>query len=418
MVDVCECSANWRVELTNLLTGAITHAIVPVSFEFETSYLEAGRGTITFNRRGTGSGLTSGYVSANDTFPGAVGIFFQRIAGGTATPDDPVNMFGGYVETMQGNSDGTITLGFAEMQKYLDSRLIRSDLVFTALDQKFIVRDLVMYARGANINGGSVDPAPALGIPLIAGFGGGLVIARDRTYLAADRTVIGDAIKNFMGILDGPIYRMDHHRNPTVGLTDGWYSEMFVGDTWTQASPAPFVTWHHLTDFTVNLDINEMANQIDAFGDPNADGTPRIATANSPTPFLPRWDAAPSFDGVTNLITLGQHASGYQDDYRDPAMNLQLVFSGLEYGTAAFDYTLSIDDLVPGNAVNIDIRSPNWTIEGGPDIPGAGTHIPHFGRVSVAVQPEGPEQVTVQTTVDSYPANMLSAPPDGCEDCG
>src|SRR3546814_13063639 len=77
MVDVCECAANWRVELTNLLTGAITHAIVPISFEFETAFLEAGRGSITFNRRGTSDSLDAGYVSAHDMFPGVPGIFFS-----------------------------------------------------------------------------------------------------------------------------------------------------------------------------------------------------------------------------------------------------------------------------------------------------------------------------------------------------
>lgn len=416
MVDVCECAANWRVELTNLLTGAIEHAITPVSFEFETAFMDAGRGSITFNRRGTSGQIDAGFIFANDLFPGATGIFISRIAGGAATPSDPVPMFGGFVETMQGNSDGTVTLGFAEMQKYLDYRLIRSDLVFTGISQNFIARDLVMYARGANINGGSVDPAPALGIPLIGGLGA-TAFNRDRTYLAADRPVIGDMLKQLIGVIDGPVYQMFHYRQPTVGLTDGWYSEMGFFDELTQPNPLKAITWAHLTDFTLNLDGNGLANQIDAFGDPNADGTPRISTANSPTAFLPRFDAAPAFQGVTNLITLGQHASGYQADHMDPALDLQCNFTGLEYGLAAGGPTLNLDDLVPGYNINIDINSPNWKIEGGPDVPGAGTHIPSIGRVSVAVGQEGPEQVTAQIIVDSYPANMLSPAPDDCLDC-
>lgn len=418
MVDVCECAANWRVELTDLLTGAIEHLIVPVSFEFETTFLEAGRGTITFNRRGETDTLEAGYVSANDMFPGATGIFFQRIAGGAATPHEPVNMFGGFIETMQGNSDGTVTLGFAELQKYLDYRLIRSDLVFTADQQTTIASNLVLYARGENIDGGSVDPAPALGIPLIGGAGGS-AFTRDRTYLAVDRPVIGDMIKQLIGVEDGPVYEMQHHREttPIVGLTENWWTEMGFFDELTQPSPAKFITWHHVTDLTLNVDGNGMANQIDAFGDPEPDGTPRISTADSATSFLARFDAAPAFSGVTNLITLGQHASGYQRDHMDPALNLQLNFTGLDYGTAAGDSTLSIDDLVPGRNVNIDIQSPNWTIDGGPDMPGSGTHIPSIGRVSVAVGQEGAEQVTVQIIVDSYPGNMLSAQPIDCVDC-
>jgi hypothetical protein len=418
MVDVCECAANWRVELTNLLTGEIEHSVVPISFEFETAFMEAGRGSITFNRRGNSPGLDAGFVSANDTFPGATGIFFQRTAGGSATPNAPVNMFGGFIETMQGNSDGTVTLGFAELQKYLDYRLIRSDLVFTGDSQTSIGANLVLYPRGENFDGGSVDPDPPLGIPLSGGFALS-AFNRDRTYLAVDRPVIGDMIRQLTGIEDGPVYELTHFRNPVPipGLTENWWSEMLFSDAITQPSPAKFITWNHLTDFTLNLDGNGMANQIDAFGDPEDDGTPRISTADSPTAFLPRFDAAPTFSGVTNLITLGQHAFGYQLDHMDPTLDLQLNFTGLDYGTAAGDPTLSIDDLLPGRNVNIDIDAPNWRIDAGPDMPDSGTSIPSIGRVSVAVGPEGAEQVTVQIIVDSYPGGMLSSQPTDCADC-
>jgi len=417
MAQVCECAANWRVELTDLLTGAVTSAIVPVSFEFETSFMEAGRGTITFNRRGNSPGLDAGYVSVNDSMPATTGIFFQRLRGGTATPNNPVNMFGGYVETFEGNSDGTVTLGFTEMQKYLDHRLIRSDLVFTGLSQTFLGRDLVMYARGENINGGSVDPSPSLGIPLIGGLGAS-AITRDRTYLAKDRQVIGDMIKQLVGVENGPVYEMFHYRTSGIpGLTDNWYSELGFFDALTQPSPAKFITWHHLTDFKLGLDSNGIANQIDAFGDAEEDGTPRIATADSPVPFEPRFDAAPAFSGVTNLISLGQNASGYQDDHMFASLNLQMNFTGLDYGQAAGDPTLNIDDLLPGRHVNVDVDSPHWRFDGGPDMPDSGTHIPTIGRVSLAVGQEGAEQVTVQLTVDSFPGNMLSAPPSDCVDC-
>lgn len=417
MVDVCECAANWRVELTDLLTGAITHAITPVSFEFETAFLEAGRGTITFNRRGESSDVfNAGYVSVNDMMPGTTGIFFQRIRGGNATPNDPVNMFGGFIETFQGNSDGTVTLGFAEMQKYLDYRLIRSDLVFAGISQVSIARDLVMYARGENINGGSVDPSPSLGIPLIGGFGAS-AFNRDRTYLGDERPVIGELLRQLIGVINGPIYQMFHYRTSgIVGLTDNWYSEMGFFDDITQPSPAKFITWDHVSDFTLNLDANELANQVDAFGDPNEDGTPRIATADSPVPFEPRYDAAPAFQGITDLISLGQQAFGYQQDHLYSTLNLQLNFTGLEYGSAPTP-TLNIDDFLPGYNVNVDIDSPNWRFEGGPDMPDAGTHIPTVGRVSVSVGNEGPEQVTVQIIVDEFPGNMLSGAPSSCVDC-
>lgn len=414
MVDVCACASNWRIELTDLLTGAVTHVIVPIEFEFETAFMEPGRGTITFHRRGTAVGNEGGFVDAFYTFPGKTGIFFQRIHGGAATPQNPVNMFGGYVETMQGNSDGTITLGFAEMQKYLDYRLIRSDLVFSGLSQNFIARDLVMYARGENINGGSTDPDTSFGIPLIGGLGAS-AFNRDRTYLAVERPVIGEMLRQLTQVIDGPVYQMFHYRQPTPGLTDGWYSEMGFFDTLTQSS-FPTITWNELTDFTVNLDINEMANQVDAIGDPQPDGTATIATATTPFSDTPRWDAAPSFSGVQGLVALGQNAFGYQQDHMDPATALRLDFSGLEYGDIGGNYTLSLDNLLPGFQFNLDIHSPEWDIVGGPDLPGG--NIPTVGRVSVSAGLEGPERVTVQAIVDSFPTNLLSSgqPPE-CEDC-
>lgn len=415
MTQVCACAANWRIELTDLLTGGVRHSITPMEFEFETAFLEAGRGTIRFNRKGTDKRVGAQFVHVNDMAPYATGIFFSRIHGGAATPDNPNTMFGGFIETMDADSDGMVTLGFSEMQKYLDFRMIRSDLVFTNVNQNDIGANLVLYARGENTAGGSIDPSPALGIPLIGGFFA-TAFNRDRTYLADDRVVIGEAIRNLTQVVNGPVYSLEHFRNPVPipGFTASWFTDMLFRDTWVQPS-VPRISWHHVNDMKVFLDGNGLANQIDAFGEPFDDGTPRIATADSPFPFLPRFDAAPTFDGVTEMITLGNHAVGYQDDYRDPALNLQLMFSGLEYGQAAGGTTLTIDDLVPGNVVNLDIQSPYWVVEGGPDFPSS--YVPRIGRVSVAAGLEGPESVTAQVIVDSFPTSLVAGPPADCQDC-
>src|SRR3546814_14560594 len=79
----------------------------------------------------------------------------------------------------------------------------------------------------------------------------------------------------------------------------------------------PYTTlFRSLTDLSVGIDGNELANVIDAFGDPEEDGTPRIFTAPNPAAgFLPRFDAAPTFSGVSSLVTLNQPAFGYQNDH-------------------------------------------------------------------------------------------------------
>ena len=56
-------------------------------------------------------------------------------------------MFAGIVDRLQGAANGLVTLGFFEIQQYLDFRLIRSDLTFTAVDQTEIGAQLVLYAR-------------------------------------------------------------------------------------------------------------------------------------------------------------------------------------------------------------------------------------------------------------------------------
>src|SRR3546814_5760126 len=77
---------------------------------------------------------------------------------------------------------------------------------------------------------------------------------------------------------------------------------------------------------------------------------------------MPRYDAAPTFDTVSDSSTLFDHAVGYRNDHADLAGNIQLFLSGLDYGQAAGDPTLTIDDLTPGNEVSLDIVSPHWAI--------------------------------------------------------
>src|SRR3546814_11998733 len=100
-------------------------------------------------------------------------------------------MFGGFIETLQSASDGVITLGFAEMQKYLDYRLIRSDLSWTGVNQNIIPATLVEYTRGANLSGGTVDPIHGPGIPLF-GPAAPSVNLRDRDSIGVVRKDIGE----------------------------------------------------------------------------------------------------------------------------------------------------------------------------------------------------------------------------------
>lgn len=421
--DFCECAANWRIELVLLTTGEVLKVIVPTQFEFEMVYLDTGRGTISFNRHGVEpfSGRTdASYIKMLQMYPKAVGIYFARTAGGTATPANPVPMFGGVVETFDGSSDGMVTLGFNEIQAYLDSRMIRSDLVFSTIDQNVIGASLVDYANGNNVAGGSVDPIAGPGIQLIGNTSGPLTIDRDRTYLAVNRKFIGEAIREFVQIINGPVYRLVHFRNALIGSTQDWQSMMIFSNDWEQDTPFPVITWHHLNDFKFRMDGNGLANLVDAFGQPADDGTPLIETfwPGGTVANMPRYDAAPTFDTVSVASTLFDQAHGYHSDHADLAGNIQLFLSGLDYGTAAGDHTLTIDDLTPGNEVSLDIVSQHWAIRGGftPDLPEAA---PRIGRLSVAVGLEGPEEVTVQIMEEEMNRLVIVGEADNepCWDC-
>ena len=173
-----------------------------------------------------------------------------------------------------------------------------------------------------------------------------------------------------------------------------------------------------LTDFSFALEGNELGNLIDAFGKPDPDGTPLIATTNSVGSLLmsmPRYDATPAYPTVSDFNELLENSQGYAIEHLDVAAEFQFMFSGLDYtGPNGLD-PLDIGDLVPGNLVYLDVHSQNWRILADESLPTAETRI---GSVSVSVQPEGPEKVTAQVIAEGMD-NIASQ--DGffypCVDC-
>lgn len=395
MIECSECAGNWRVELVELTTGSVVSVVVPLSFEFQSNFLTPGRGSITFHRKGVGQAndilaelvLASVYLPTVDMYPRRVGIYISRMSGGGATEFAPVPMFAGIIDTLRGSANGLVTLGFFEIQQFLAYRSIRSDLVFTAVDQTDIASELVLYARGENTLGGSVDPDPAVGIRLFGTSNPTLGTNRDRTYLANERPTIGRMIDNLLGVLGAPIYQMTHSRS-ALGV---WTSFMNFYDEVPQ-TVIKTISAANLTDFTVALEGNELASMIDAFGKPSDDGTPLIATNDGTgnLPFsMPRYDATPAYPTVSDFNELLENAEGYTAEHLDTAAAFTFMFSGLDYtGPNGLD-PLNIGDLVPGNQVNLNVRSQNWSFS-------ASSEDVHIGSVSVSVPQEGTEQVTVQ----------------------
>lgn len=416
MTVACECAANWRVELVELTTGEVLNVVTPIQFEFQTSFLEPGKGSISFHRKTvSGSGAVRAmqnvldqFVPLQNMYPRRMGIYIQRLAGGAATPDAPVAMFAGIIESMDGEASGIITMGFTEIQSYLGYRTIRSDLVFSGVNQTLIGMNLVDYARQANTLGGSTDPLLPHGIQLYGASVANAPVARDRTYLAADRQYLGQVITQLIGVIDGPVYRMSHVRS-AGGI---WQSTQTFYDVIPQ-TVIKTVSWPDLTDFKVRYDGNALGNLVDAFGEPAADGSVLIATEDySGLLFdIPRYDATPSYPTTSDPVELQENAQGYQRTHSDIAAIIPLYFSGLDYTQG-----LNVDDLVPGDQVYLDIQTPEWRIEA--DASFLDNVTARFGSVSVSVPQEGAETVATQVTVLGVD-NMTTA--DGffypCTDC-
>lgn len=421
MTVACDCAGNWRLELVELTTGLVLDVVVPVAFEFQTNFLTPGRGSVTFHRKGVGNDngpladlpVIPVYVPLIDMYPRRMAVYISRLAGGSASDTNPVPMFAGIVDSLDGSSNGLVTLGFFEIQQFLTYRSIRSDLTFTAVDQTDIGAQLVLYARGENTLGGSVDPDPAVGIRLFGTSNPTLGTNRDRTYLANERPTIGRMIDNLLGVLGAPVYQMTHSRS-ALGV---WTSFMNFYDEVPQ-TVIKTISAANLTDFTVALEGNELASMIDAFGKPADDGTPLIATNDGTGGLLmsmPRYDATPAYPTVSDSNELLENAQGYTIEHLDVAAQFQFIFSGLEYGGTNNVNTLTIEDMVPGNDIYLDVHSQNWRIQADASSPNARTRV---GSVSVSVPQEGTEQVSVQVIAEGMD-NIASA--DGffypCVDC-
>src|SRR3546814_9366774 len=84
-----------------------------------------------------------------------------------------------------------------------------------------------------------LDPVAGPGIQLVGNTSGPLTIDRDRTYVGNERKFLGEAIRDFIQILDGPVYRLEHSRNFSV--TADWGTIMTFSNVWEQDAPFPLI---------------------------------------------------------------------------------------------------------------------------------------------------------------------------------
>lgn len=302
------CDQEWRVWLCDLRDGEIRHNVTFVRASFEPAAGGPGRGSIVFHREG---------IAMRDMYPRSTMIVFERLLNRRdpipsqidGRIPDAVADFVGIVETLSMGLDGVVTLGFNEIDKYFDYRLIRHDRIFTDFPQNSLLASLFFYGTNYTI----IDPFPSsINLRL---FEYSSSVNRDRTYLAIERKNLGEATQELTQVIDGPSYYVTGFR-----LGDTWVPSIITYDEGSPPTIQSVVDFDlgDMADVTMELDGNEQAILVDAIGsDSGASGDPLISTASGFYADFPRYHAKISFPDVSVFSTLTEHASGYQRSHRD-----------------------------------------------------------------------------------------------------
>lgn len=293
------CGNGWRIESASLGSGVIQSALRVVSFDCQN--LLNGTGTATFvmhpgdvtNLRYVWPHATSLWVTYYDEF-----------------------VWAGIVEGLSLQA-ATLNVGCNSLDGYLAHRNIRQTLKFAAESQNAIGAALVEYQR------------TNYGIPL---YGVGLQSAheRDRVYLDTDRANLAEQITNLTQVEDGPEWRLTAQR-----ANGRWTATMTFADHWGVDTDIVLATNVHAPDYGLEINSDNHATLVDAVGSGGDSGTNIVASAQAvPYPagdsMYVEFDAAPSFDTITDMDSLAQHARGYLTQYREPFATPRMVLTGRE----------------------------------------------------------------------------------------
>jgi hypothetical protein len=419
----CACGDRWQVFLATAyisgegtgdpLAGAeVTSLLDFITLDFEKAFVQPGQGSVSFYRSGTfgspaSSTLSQQYISMYEMYPHRAMVFVQRLAGPGASPTAPKVEFAGLVETVDIAINGVVTLGFTEITKYLDYRVmyasnVEENWVFNNVEQTVIAADLV------NLPNFEADPAygPSgignQGVPLWGVANPNLGVPRDRTYLGSDFKNLGEAVTQLTQVINGPVYELNVYRN-ALGR---FRSEMVFSDA-LEVEDIAFINAADVVDYTLTLDGNEHATRVIGTGAQVSGDSdvPLIAEENLDPVGFPGYDASPSWTDVSDLSTLQEHVEGYSVDHHDLTGSCSIVLAGVEH--------TGMNYLRPGYPIEIFIQGTDLTfvsIEGNTTI----------DSVSVSVSAES-ETVTVAcSAVNLYDSTVTAEeqfPPTGCVEC-
>jgi hypothetical protein len=237
--------------------------------------------------------------------PGATLIWVKR--------NDHV-VWGGIIWTVRKiKGNDLLTIGAEGFHSYFKrKRTVRHDISFAAVDEHRIVRDLVRYAQGEQLQ-------HATGTPTYPQPGGSLSITYDSTlsgvtrtqnYKGYERQSIGTVIEQMAARVDG--FDFSYELDDDFGITfSTWYPRRGrrTNVTFEQGANVELLAWY--------LDATRMENRIDALGAGEGDQM-TIATAQDPNVLAtyPVFDGVLSKKDVSVQETLQSHADAELRDKR------------------------------------------------------------------------------------------------------
>lgn len=347
----CACGAEWRIEACDLRTGRVRAIVHPLSFDFQSSLNTTAPGNMILPTRD---------VSVRDIWPHLTSIYISRIAGGSATPDNPYVEWGGMIEKFSADDNGATSVGMISIDGYLHKRNIgmngSTSLVFPQRFQTEI---------GAVL----VQAAAANGIPLTA-LAAASTRRRDRTYKGYERKNIGEAIEELTNVIEGVDYELTHTRE------DGaWSTQVVFRDYVGTNRDVILQSDREAAGYGLDVDAQNHATYVDALG-AGEEADQLTAHAEDEENIYPRFDAVPSWQDVSLPPTLLSHARGYVEENREPVAVPSAVVRGMDPDPALIRNGDTIEARINYGAVTYNgparVVSTSWAV--GTDGPASRTY--------------------------------------------
>lgn len=377
MAECNTCQENWLVEVCDLATGIVRDIWFPINMRFDQGLNSVTDGAITLATRA---------AAMRSLWPGFTSVYISRITGADASRENPVCEFAGIITDIGVSESGTTLVGLKSIEWYLMRRTIRRDMFFTDTNQTTIAR---LLAEEIHYTVVGLTAIPLYAQNTVSDFN------RDRTYYAWSRKLIGEAIVDLTQVIDGPDWELTHAR-----VDGAWSTTMIFRDYLGEDRGITLASDREASAYSISADIESLANS--AIGGGTGDGEDQLLVhIYRPSNPYPQFDATPTWNDVSVILTMIQHVSGYLDANQEPDARPTVTLPGLDIEPSL---------LRVGDTINVDIQYGAINYSGPSRI------------VTIAWEVGGdkPEMRTLELlplTPASQSIALRPAEPVNCEDC-